>query len=92
MLEDEVDEKYFLSDKMISYVLASGTKNYQKPIELDNDIARTINTTPTQHRSGIDNFLTEEYIKTGNKPKIEDVLNRALVWSYLQSIWVWFGI
>lgn len=75
MLETEVDEKYYLSDKMMAYVLASGTKNYQKPIEIDNEIARTINTTPTSHRSGIDNYLSERYLKGGKPVKEEEIKN-----------------
>lgn len=74
MLEKEVDEKYYLSDKMMDYVLASGTKNYQKAIEIDNEIARTINTTPTSHRSGVDNYFTEKYRKTGEPTPIQEVL------------------
>ncbi len=31
MLEDEVDEKYYLSDKMIKYISATGTANYKNP-------------------------------------------------------------
>ena len=63
MLEDEVDEKYFLSDKMINYVLASGTKNYQKPIELDND-KETLEKT---NQSDIDDIVDVAYIDGYNR-------------------------
>ena len=28
MLEENVDEKYYLSDKMIKYIMATGTKKF----------------------------------------------------------------
>src|SRR5574344_741312 len=31
MLEDEVDEKYYLSEKMIKYISATGTANFKNP-------------------------------------------------------------
>lgn len=74
MLEEQVDEKYYLSDAMMNYVLANGTKNYIKPVEIDNEVARTINTTPTSHRSGIDNFVSEQYHETGEPMTTEEVL------------------
>ena len=73
MLEEVVDEKYYLSDAMMNYVLANGTKNYIKPVEIDNEVARTINTTPTSHRSGIDNFISEQYHETGEPMTTEEV-------------------
>lgn len=74
MLEEVVDEKYYLSDAMMNYVLANGTKNYIKPVEIDNEVARTINTTPTSHRSGIDNFISEQYHETGEPITAEEIL------------------
>lgn len=74
MLEEQVDEKYYLSDAMMNYVLANGTKNYINPVEIDNEVARTINTTPTSHRSGIDNFVSEQYNETGDPMTTEEVL------------------
>ena len=61
-VEDEgqaVDEKYFLSEAVKKYVLASGTKGfYQKP-ETDLEIARPLlSTMGSMHRAGIDNYYT----------------------------------
>lgn len=62
MLEDEVDEKYYLSDKMKEYVLKTGTKNFKcaEP-EINPKIAKTILATMTKmHRAGIDNYISDE--------------------------------
>lgn len=52
-------EKYYLSDKVRNYVLASGTKNfYSKPVT-DLPIARPIiSTLHKMHRAGVDNYVT----------------------------------
>ena len=59
-LENDVDEKYYLSQKMFDYVMKPGTANYKtKPI-IDRQIATTINATITHmHRAGIDNYISE---------------------------------
>lgn len=73
-LEEEVDEKYFLSEKMINYALKSGTKNYYYKPKIDNEVASPINTTPCSHRSGVDNYVTQQYLKTGVPMNIEEFL------------------
>lgn len=54
-------EKYYLSEKVKKYVLASGTKGfYSKPI-VDLDIARPLLTTMHKmHRAGVDNYVTTD--------------------------------
>lgn len=68
MLEDEVDEKYYLSNKMIDYILKPGTKNYKKEPELNNEIAKPLLATMTKmHRAGIDNYIAEpKCVQVGN--------------------------
>lgn len=45
MLENNVDEKYYLSDKMIEYISATGTANFRNPdSKINLDIARPITT------------------------------------------------
>ena len=74
ILEDEVDEKYYLSNKMIDYVLASGTKTFYYKPGIDLEIARPLNATMVKmHRSGIDNYVSDKCIQIGNIPK--EVLN-----------------
>ncbi|HDR5352311.1 DNA cytosine methyltransferase [Bacillus cereus group sp. MYBK163-2] len=54
-------EKYFLSDKVRDYVMASGTKDFYSKPEIDLDIARPLLTTMHKmHRAGIDNYVTTE--------------------------------
>lgn len=54
-------EKYFLSEKIRKYVLASGTKNFYSKPETDLEIARPLLTTMHKmHRAGVDNYVTTE--------------------------------
>ena len=60
MLEDNVDEKYFLSDKMIQYISATGTANFRNPdSKINLDIARPL-TTDQNKRAGTTNYLSED--------------------------------
>jgi DNA (cytosine-5)-methyltransferase 1 len=53
-----VDDKYTLSEKVQTYVLASGTKTFKTSTEINLDIARTIlSTVHKMHRAGIDNYI-----------------------------------
>lgn len=55
----EIDEKYFLSEKVAKYVLATGTKNFYSKPEIDLDIARPLlSTMHKMHRAGVDNYVT----------------------------------
>lgn len=55
----EVEEKYYLSDKVKNYVLTSGTKNFKTSIETDLQIARPLlQTMHKMHRAGVDNYVT----------------------------------
>ena len=59
MLEDEVDEKYYLSDKMIKYISATGTANFKNPdCKINLDIARPL-TTDQNKRAGTTNYLSD---------------------------------
>lgn len=54
-------EKYFLSEKVIKYVLSSGTKGFYSKPKTDLDIARPLlKTMHKMHRAGIDNYVTTE--------------------------------
>jgi DNA (cytosine-5)-methyltransferase 1 len=54
-------EKYFLSEKVRKYVLASGTKNFYSRPEIDLDVARPLLTTMHKmHRAGVDNYVTTD--------------------------------
>lgn len=54
-------KKYFLSEKVRKYVLASGTKGFYSKPETDLDIARPLLTTMHKmHRAGVDNYVTTD--------------------------------
>lgn len=54
-------EKYFLSEKVRKYVMASGTKGFYSKPEIDLDIARPLLTTMHKmHRAGVDNYVTTD--------------------------------
>lgn len=60
MLEEEVDEKYYLSDKMIKYISATGTANFKNPdCKINLDIARPLTTDPNK-RAGTTNYICNE--------------------------------
>mgnify|MGYP000101804108 CR=1 FL=1 len=55
----EVEEKYYLSKKVKSYVLAGGTKNFKTSNKTDLEIARPLlQTMHKMHRAGVDNYVT----------------------------------
>ena len=61
MLEDEVDEKYYLSDKMIEYIVANNEKwtgNNNKSL-VNKSIASTINTGEGTRRYDASNYIVE---------------------------------
>ena len=60
MLEENVDEKYYLSDKMKSYISKTGSGNYKNnDSKINLDIARPITTDPNK-RAGTTNYLSED--------------------------------
>ena len=67
MLEDNVDEKYYLSEKMIEYISATGTANFKNPdSKINLDIARPLTTDPNKkHQAG------SIYDKNGLSPTLD---------------------
>lgn len=58
---NNVEEKYYLSDKVAKYVLAGGTKNFRTSTETDLDVARPLlQTMHKMHRAGVDNYVTHK--------------------------------
>ena len=54
-------EKYFLSEKVRKYVLATGTKNFYSKPATDLEVARPLLTTMHKmHRAGVDNYVTTD--------------------------------
>lgn len=57
----DVEEKYYLSDKVAKYVLAGGTKGFKTSTETDLPIARPLlQTMHKMHRAGVDNYVTHK--------------------------------
>lgn len=57
----EVEEKYYLSEKVAKYVLSSGTKNFRTRTETDLDVARPLlQSMHKMHRAGVDNYVTHK--------------------------------
>lgn len=55
----DVEEKYYLSEKVAKYVLCPGTKNFKTHIETDLDVARPLlQSMHKMHRAGVDNYVT----------------------------------
>ena len=56
---DFVDEKYYLSDKLVQYVMSSGTKNFKLNPSINTEIAKTLLASMHKmHRASIDNYVT----------------------------------
>ena len=54
-------EKYYLSEKVRKYVLATGTKTFYSKPKVDLEIARPLLTSMHKmHRAGIDNYITRD--------------------------------
>jgi DNA (cytosine-5)-methyltransferase 1 len=71
LLESEVDEKYYLSDKMIQYISQTGTGGYANAdCKINLDIARPITTDPNK-MAGTTNYLCNELPNGFNLAKIK---------------------
>lgn len=58
---NDVEEKYYLSDKVRDYVLAGGTKNFRTSTKTDLEIARPLlQSMHKMHRAGVDNYVTHK--------------------------------
>ena len=68
-LERYVDDKYYLSDKMKKYAMASGTKNFYCKPEINLKKARPITTAPNK-RAGTTTYMTDDWINGGSKDRM----------------------
>lgn len=58
---NEVEEKYYLSEKVKNYVLAGGTKAFKTSTKTDLEVARPLlQTMHKMHRAGVDNYVTHK--------------------------------
>jgi len=73
LLNEEVDEKYYLSEKTIGYICATGTKNFYYEPEMDLEIARPLSATMHKmHRASTDNYVSDSYIQNDVRVEIKD--------------------
>lgn len=60
LLEDEVDDKFFLSERILPTILSDGTGGYKSKSEIDLKIARPLCATMAKmHRACQDNYVTQ---------------------------------
>ena len=61
ILENNVDDKYFLSERILKTILSNGTGGYYAKSEIDLKIARPLTATMAKmHRACQDNYVTQE--------------------------------
>lgn len=61
LLEQDVADKYFLSERLTKTVMKAGTKTYYAKPETDLKVARALLATMHKmHRAGIDNYVTKK--------------------------------
>ena len=55
----EIEDKYYLSERVAKYVMCSGTKSFKTSIKTDLDVARPLlQSMHKMHRAGVDNYVT----------------------------------
>lgn len=70
-LEKHVEEKYYLSPKMIDVIGSFGTKSFYYKPEIDLDIARPLTATMHKmHRASTDNYVSDSFVQTEKKQDI----------------------
>ncbi|MDE6029501.1 MAG: DNA cytosine methyltransferase [Clostridiales bacterium] len=61
LLDEDVEEKYFLTKKIIGTILGKGTKNYIVEPTIDLPISKTLTATMAKmHRASQDNYVTDQ--------------------------------
>ncbi|XFA98648.1 DNA cytosine methyltransferase [Candidatus Izemoplasma sp. B36] len=72
ILDEIVDNKYFISKKMINTILSKGTKGYIVKPTIDQEISKTLTATMHKmHRASQDNYFTDNknYLRFKDKNK-----------------------
>ena len=71
LLEQNVDPKYFLSDRIKPTILSDGTAGYRSRSEINQDIARPLTASMHKmHRACQDNYYSQDYIETHGRVNI----------------------
>lgn len=70
ILEEKVDKKYYLSEKIKHTILADGSKSFRSRSQIDLDIARTLTASMIKlHRACQDNYYSDDFILHGRSHK-----------------------
>lgn len=87
LLEKNVDEKYYISQKMIEYVSAVGVNGFNnKDSKINKEIARPLTTEPNK-RAGTTNYLSEDLPDEYDlsKPEFQEIYNKLKNSSFQQQ-------
>lgn len=78
VLEAEVDEKYFLSEKMVKNICGAGPTPREINPDIDRDVAYALTATMHKmHRASWDNYVSESYIERSERVDLsKEVLKR----------------
>ncbi len=61
LLEEEVEDKYYLSERIKKTILSEGSKNYKAKPEIDRTVAKPLTATMAKmHRASQDNYVTQK--------------------------------
>lgn len=87
LLDKNVDEKYYISQKMIEYVSAVGVNGFNnKDSKINKEIARPLTTEPNK-RAGTTNYLSEDLPDEYDlsKPEFQEIYNKLKNSSFQQQ-------
>ena len=87
LLEEDVDEKYFLSDKMIEYICAENDKWITKDAIINKDVAVNINTKEGSRRCDASNYISDDLPDNADLRCVGTLRGSGLPWDkmYEQS-------
>lgn len=68
-LDKYVDNKFYLSEKMIAYAMSSGTKNFYVKPEINTEKARPLTTAPNK-RAGTTTYVSDDFVNGGDSKRI----------------------
>lgn len=75
ILEKNVDDKFYLSEKIKPTILADGTKNYKANSEINKMIARPLTATMVKlHRACQDNYFSDGFINCDDPEKYKELI------------------
>ena len=70
LLEETVDEKYYLSEKLKPTILSNGSKGFKSNSKINQLIARPLTATMVKmHRACQDNYYSDEFLTNNNPVK-----------------------